>query len=59
MPWLIRKAAGFSKPTCIIEQNGDEFHIQLISMKTLDDKFTVGTDFEQTQPNGAVFVVRY
>ena len=56
---MIRKAAGFSKPTCIIEQNGDEFHIQLISMKSVDDKFTIGTDFEQTQPNGVVFIVRY
>lgn len=57
VPWLIRKAAGLSKPTCIIDQKGDEFHIQLVAMKTTEDKFTVGTEYEQTRPNGAVFLV--
>lgn len=55
----MRKAASVAKPTCEITQNGDEFHVKLVAMKTIEEKFTVGTNFEQTHIHGAEYVVKF
>ncbi|ESN94088.1 hypothetical protein HELRODRAFT_87779, partial [Helobdella robusta] len=58
VPWLVRKLASKSYPTLEITQNGDEFSSKLVSlMHTFDVKFTVGTEFEERQPNGVVMKI--
>ena len=48
-----------SNPDVEITINGDEIKIRLITMLiSLEDIFTVGTPFEQKQPDGNVSLVR-
>ena len=42
VPWMIRKAAGLSKPTLILEQDGDTIKETSKSMKTTVLTLTAG-----------------
>jgi len=56
--WMVRKMATSSNPTLTIQRSGEDFTIKLASlMKSKEEKFTVGTEFEQEQHNGSKYKV--
>ena len=57
---MIRKMADNSSPTMTVEQTDNNFVIKLISLVSKKEiKFTVGEEFEETQPDGSVFKVNF
>merc|ERR1711872_1074920 len=51
--FLLRKAATVSTPVCEISEDGGVFSIkQSTTLKTIETKFKLGEEFEETTPDG-------
>ncbi|XP_078001209.1 cellular retinoic acid-binding protein 1-like [Glandiceps talaboti] len=57
-PYLVRKAMAHLPLTVNITQDGDDFDIRTVTMvKILEQKFTVGEEFEEVNPFGEKAIV--
>ncbi|XP_070577847.1 cellular retinoic acid-binding protein 1-like [Ptychodera flava] len=59
VPYLVRKAMAKLPLTVTVKQDGDNFAIKTVTLvKVFEQKFTVGEEFEETNPFGDKALVK-